>query len=335
MPRILLRSESPAALFHTPELIQAMKEAGFDVSVACADGIFSDTAIQTMSGNAPANDEKGFDAVISPYANHKGALPCINTQLKSEFHCGAAGTFLLPSPEALTEAAISFFKKQDFANKTILLTAGPTIEDADPARFVSNRSTGRMGTAIARTAARRGANVLLVHGPMLAPIPQHEKIHSVPVRSASQMLTAVDECLPQTDIAILCAAVADFSPMAYSEEKIKKGKSEIFTLQMRKNPDILAHIGAMPNKPFLVGFAAESNNVEANAQDKLLRKNCDILCANDITAPNCGFATSTNSLTVFRRNAPTILIPLASKDAVADSLLDIISKANADCTGHG
>ena len=328
MPRILIRSESPAALFHTPELVQSLQNAAFDVGIACADGIFTDAAIKAMTGNAPAKGEQGFDAVISPYTNYnyKGALPCITTPLKSEFHCGGAGTFLLPSPEALTEAAISFFTKQDFSGKTILLTSGPTIEDADPARFVSNRSTGRMGTAIARMAARRGANVILIHGPMLAPIPQHEKIHAIPVRSASQMLTAVDSHLSQTDIAILCAAVADFSPMAYSEEKIKKGKSETFTLQMKKNPDILAHIGALPDKPFLVGFAAESHDIEANAQDKLLRKNCDILCANDITAPNCGFATSTNSLTVFRRNDTTITIPLASKEDVANSLLDIIAQ---------
>ena len=207
-----------------------------------------------------------------------------------------------------------------------LVTAGPTREHLDPVRFISNRSTGKMGTAIAKMAARRGAHVYLIHGPMQAAVPPSSNIEAIPVRSAQEMLDAVLAMVPKSDVAILCAAVADFAPVQYSEEKIKKGKSQFFTLQMRRTPDILATVGALPNKPFLVGFAAESNDLTANATEKLVRKNCDMLCANDITAPGCGFATATNRLLVFQRNGSCTEIPLATKEHVANSLLTLISK---------
>ena len=322
--RILIHTATPAAIYHLPALALLLRKAEFDIGIAPQDDLLTPQAIRALTGKPPVTDESAYDAALAPYGDYAGALPRIPTSLAQDFDYAAAGCFRLPSPEHCLEAAVSFFTPQDYAGKTLLLTAGPTIEDADPARYVSNRSTGRMGSAIARMAARRGARVILVYGPMQAAVPAHQNIIEVPVRSATQMLEAVDAHLASADIAILCAAVADFSPLAYSEEKIKKGKSEFFTLRMKRNPDILAHIGALPRRPFLVGFAAESNDVSANAQEKMNRKNCDMLCANDITAPGCGFATATNSLTVFRRNAPDITIPLASKENVATQLLDII-----------
>jgi len=129
------------------------------------------------------------------------------------------------------------------------------------------------------------------------------------------------------DMAILCAAVADFQPIEYAEEKIKKGKSDTFTLKMRKTPDILASIGALPDgeRPFLVGFAAESTNVEDNAAAKLAAKHCDLLCANDITAPGCGFEVNTNALTILGQDGYRKVLPKASKDDIANALLDIIA----------
>jgi len=325
MHRLLLYVHTPAALFHCPPLVQALQNAGFGLGIQCPDGIFSSTAIQTMTGLPPATSEEGYLAAISPYGSYCGNLPLISLAAPLDFPCGMCGSLPLGTAEQYTEAALTFVTPQDYAGVSLLLTCGPTIEDADPARYVSNRSTGKMGTAIARQAARRGAQVFLIHGPMQASVPQHPNIRPIAVRSASQMLQAVDDILPHAEIAILCAAVADFSPLAYSEEKIKKGSSPFFTLRMKKNPDILAHIGSLAKRPYLVGFAAESNNLSANAQEKMERKHCDILCANDITAPNCGFGTATNSLTVFLRNQPEILIPLADKNQVANSLLNIIS----------
>lgn len=232
--------------------------------------------------------------------------------------------FRVASPEQCAEYAIAAVTPQDFTGQTILLTAGPTIEDADPARFISNRSTGRMGTAIARMAARRGANVILIHGPMSASIPPLKVILDVPVRSATDMMSAVKCHLQDADIAILCAAVADFAPVEFSEEKIKKGTSRLFTLQMKRTPDILAYVGALPEHPFLVGFAAESSNINTNAREKLNAKHCDLLCANDITAPGCGFEVPTNSLSVFGHDDFHTTIPLASKEIVANRLLDLI-----------
>jgi len=335
-----------------------LQYSGIDVRIASLDGFISDEYIRKCTGENPFNlgarmDIHDFNAImlaplslagdarLNPLKEQRG-IPLFAAQVlpaqipaglvfnpiiplpESAIKMGALGEFKVASPEQCHEAILAHFTRQDLAGKTIMLTAGPTIEDADPARFISNRSTGRMGTAIARMAARRGATVLLVHGPMEAPVPQNQNIIPFEVRSANDMHQMVKLHIAEADIAILCAAVADFAPVKYSEEKIKKGKSIFFDLQMRRTPDILASVGQLPDKPFLVGFAAESNNVRENAMDKLTRKNCDLLCANDITAQGCGFAVATNRLLVFAKDGSMTEIPLASKEKVANAMLDIV-----------
>lgn len=358
---VLLIPATKAAFFHTPKTVALLQENGFDVTIA-TDVSFIELPeyllIQEYARQATKREPllgreyfsgKGFDAVlmapyntkialpetdapliVAPFLSGRAKMPRLNKAVvlkpTVELSMGRLGKGRVASPEQCVEAVMTALTPQDFEGRTILLTAGPTIEDADPARFISNRSTGRMGTAIAAMAARRGAKVILVHGPMVAAVPDSPRIVPVPVRSAEQMCAAVLEHIKKADIAILCAAVADFAPDTYSEEKIKKGKSQSFTLRMHRTPDILATVGALEIKPFLVGFAAESNDIRNNALDKLQRKNCDMLCANDILAPGCGFATDTNSLLVFTRDGNCTEIPLASKQQVADKMLDMILK---------
>ena len=213
---------------------------------------------------------------------------------------------------------------QTMAGKRVLVTAGPTAEDADPVRYVTNRSTGRMGVALACAAARRGAAVTLIHGPMSWPVPNFPNIVDVAVRSATQMHESVMEKVKAQDVAILCAAVADYTPVTYSDVKIKKGHEATFGLLLKRTPDILASVGKLPDRPFLVGFAAESDHVEANAQGKLIGKNCDMICANDVTEEGSGFAVGTNRVTVFTRDGGVERLPQMSKDDVARKILDLI-----------
>ena len=353
MPPVLLIPSTSAAFLHTPKTVALLQDVGYSVAIAAEKESPFAEYIRMATSRDPVSIGKtisGYRAVLmAPYEADtplpKTSLPLIVAPLVGEdapnppplgrkaitlmppadtLSCGWMGRGRVATPEQCAEAVITALTKQDLAGMNILLTAGPTIEDADPARFISNRSTGKMGTAIAKMAARRGAHVFLIHGPMQAPVPPSTNIEAIPVRSASEMLEAVLATLPKANVAILCAAVADFAPVQYSEEKIKKGKSQFFMLQMKRTPDILATVGALPNKPFLVGFAAESNDLTANATDKLTRKNCDMLCANDITAPGCGFATQTNRLLVFQRNGKCTEIPLATKERVANQLLDLI-----------
>ena len=239
---------------------------------------------------------------------------------------GSLGGLNVASPERCLEAAMTALTKQDFAGKHVLITAGPTAEDFDPVRFVTNRSTGRMGVALARMAAWRGADVTLVHGPMTWLVPPNGGIHICPVRNAQAMYDNVMARVADMDLAILCAAVADFTPINYSNVKIKKQKSAdgIFSLEMKRTPDILDSIGhASGRRPYLVGFAAESDHVQAYAQAKLESKNCDMLCANDVTKPGSGFAVGTNQVTVFKRDGSVVELPQMSKEDVARRVLDI------------
>jgi len=235
---------------------------------------------------------------------------------------GAMGKIALAAPGRCYEEACNFFAVQDLAGKRILLTAGPTIEDIDPVRFISNRSTGRMGLALAKNAARRGAFVSLIHGPLTDPIPDNSRIAAFPVRSAQTMYESTMEMLSGADIAVLCAAVADFTPNLYVPEKIKKRGAQELTLLLRCTPDILAGIGKLEKRPFLVGFAAESNDIELNARHKLQNKHCDIICANDIREPGCGFAVATNRITMYFNDGTHLPLPLLSKDETAERIFD-------------
>jgi len=275
-----------------------------------------------------ANDDQQAAA-----AQIRANLPA-NCQLllpqKDTLGLGALGTVALASTRRCLLACRRALTKQDLAGQRLLLTAGPTIEDIDPVRFVSNRSTGRMGLALAEAAFCRGAEVTVVHGPLPAlDFPAFpDRLRLVPVRSAKEMYEAVIAAIPQCDIAVLCAAVADYAPSSCAAQKIKKQPDEALHLCLERTPDILAALGNLPEpRPFLVGFAAESNDLEENAALKLKTKHCDLICANNISEPGCGFAVSTNRVTIFFQDGtPALELPLLSKDETASRILDQVVK---------
>lgn len=217
-------------------------------------------------------------------------------------------------------------ENMDYLGKRILVTAGPTVEDIDPVRFISNRSTGKMGVAMANAAARRGAEVLLIHGPLPAPPTLEEGIEAIQTRNASEMYSAAMTRISGIDCAILAAAVCDFTPVSTALHKIKKEDRSNFVVELKRTPDILAAIGALEDKPFLVGFAAESENVSENALRKMKRKNCDMICANQIGQQDSGFASENNEITIFKRSGEFIKTGRARKCEIANLILDEISR---------
>lgn len=180
----------------------------------------------------------------------------------------------------------------------MIITAGPTREALDPVRFISNHSSGKMGFAIAEAAARRGAQVTLISGPVALPTPPG--VARVDVQSALEMQAAVAQRARDCDIFIACAAVADYRAQQIAPEKMKKQRGDTLTLTLVKNPDIVAGVAAMTEaRPFVVGFAAETQNVEEYARQKLARKGLDLICANDVSQDGQGFNSDTNALHLF------------------------------------
>ncbi len=206
----------------------------------------------------------------------------------------------------------------------VVVSAGPTFEDIDPARFLGNRSSGKMGFAIAAVAAQRGAEVVLVAGPVHLPTP--EGVRRVDVRSAAQMHRAVMDALP-CDLYIGAAAVADFTPRAPLERKLKKQPGQdVLVLELVRTRDILADVAAHPQRPAqVVGFAAETNDVAAYARSKLERKGLDLICANQVGLPGCGFESDDNALLVIDAHGDRPLGP-APKHVLAAQLLDLIGQ---------
>lgn len=206
------------------------------------------------------------------------------------------------------------------AGRRLVVSAGPTFEDIDPVRFIGNRSSGKMGFAIAEAAARRGARVVLVAGPVALATPAG--VERVDVRSARQMREAVIGALP-ADAYIGAAAVADYAPAQVAPGKIKK-KDEQLTLELVRTPDILAEVAAHPQRPTLVvGFAAETHDVEFYARGKLEKKRVDLIAANRVGVAGSGFESDDNALTVYWRDGARALGP-APKTQLADELLDLI-----------
>ena len=244
---------------------------------------------------------------------------------------GIGGVATEPTPlfarEDVLLAARWLLSPRPLAGRTVLITAGPTAEDLDPVRFLTNRSTGRMGLALATTAACLGARALLVHGPLTVRCPTMPGVTAIPVRSAREMHTAVMARVTECDAAILCAAVADFTPSNPTDRKIKKSGQDELVLTLTRTPDILASLGALDPRPYLVGFAAETHDLERYAQDKLRRKNCDLMCANDVAAADSGFAVATNRITIFRRDAAPLPLPLLDKEAAAERILLLVAEA--------
>jgi phosphopantothenoylcysteine decarboxylase/phosphopantothenate--cysteine ligase len=210
-------------------------------------------------------------------------------------------------------------RKQDLAGKTVLVTAGPTCEDLDPVRFFSNRSSGKMGYALAAASLERGARCILVSGPVHLPPPPAAEL--VPVRSARQMKEAVLARMAQADIIIKAAAVADYEPVWTSPQKIKKSGAPL-QLEFRPTADILAEVGARKGNRILVGFAAETEQVRGNALKKLQAKNLDLIVSNDITASGAGFDAETNIVTLIDCRGNEQLLPQQPKIQVAHAILD-------------
>jgi phosphopantothenoylcysteine decarboxylase/phosphopantothenate--cysteine ligase len=202
------------------------------------------------------------------------------------------------------------------------VTAGPTREPIDPVRYISNRSSGRMGYAIAEAARRRGAAVTLVSGPVSVPAPAGVSITRV--LTASEMHDAVMAAAPHHQIVIKAAAVADFAADAVASQKIKKSEGGTLTLTLKKNRDILADVARLDPRPFIVAFAAETNAVEENAREKLERKGADLIVANNVADTTIGFDSEQNEVLVLARDGSTTRIARAAKSVVANRLLDLI-----------
>jgi phosphopantothenoylcysteine decarboxylase/phosphopantothenate--cysteine ligase len=240
-----------------------------------------------------------------------------------ELACRTEGPGRLPEPEDIVEEARMLLSKQDLAGLRILVTAGATLEPLDPVRYMSNRSSGKMGYALARAARMRGAKVSLVSGPTALKPPRDVALSRV--KTAEEMRrTVLAECR-QYDVIIKAAAVLDWRPRETAEHKIKKGRG-VQTLELVENPDILAELGCGRGnrRCLLVGFAAETQDLIANAQEKLKKKNLDLIVVNDVSREDAGFEVDTNAVKIVYRDGHMEELPLMAKEEVADQLLDRI-----------
>ncbi|MGL6123695.1 MAG: bifunctional phosphopantothenoylcysteine decarboxylase/phosphopantothenate--cysteine ligase CoaBC, partial [Shewanella sp.] len=241
--------------------------------------------------------------------------------------CGEVGPGRMLEPLNIAELASDFFATKEvsalpLAGQSVLITAGPTREAIDPVRYISNHSSGKMGFALAKAAVEMGAAVTLVSGPVNLSTP--ESVVRIDVESAQNMLDAVMDNVDKKDIFIGCAAVADYRINTIATCKIKKSAEEM-QLALVKNPDILATVASLPNRPFTVGFAAETHDVEAYARDKLKRKNLNMIAANDVSIAGLGFNADANALRVFWPQGSQDL-PATDKLTLARQLLSLIVK---------
>lgn len=237
--------------------------------------------------------------------------------------CGDIGKGKLEDPKVIVDRVISQFTKKDLVNKNILVTAGPTISPIDPVRYITNRSSGKMGYAIAKEARDRGANVTLISGPTSLEVPAD--INFIRVSTNSEMKEEVNKYFDNSDVVIKSAAVADYKAKEYSNQKIKKGKGDL-ELAFTRDNDILMELGSKKKNQILVGFAAESQNLKENAKRKLINKNLDYIVANDITSEDTGFASEDNRVIILSNKDEEIPIDKTSKNEIASKLFDIIGK---------
>lgn len=240
--------------------------------------------------------------------------------------CGWEGEGKLAAPETIFESAVAALTAKDLAGRTILITAGPTREELDPVRYISNHSSGKMGYALARAARRRGAQVLLISGPTSLPRPDGVKV--VSVTSAVEMQREVMARVAECHVVIKAAAVADYRPLMRNSSKIKK-QGDSATIELVKNPDILAGLGGMNGgsapRPFLVGFAAETDSLAENAVKKLSEKNLDMIVANDVSQFDAGFNVDTNRALLVFKDGSSCDCGLMSKDQLAGTILDHVA----------
>lgn len=243
-----------------------------------------------------------------------------------ELASGLSGEGRMAEPEEILARVNEYFKKNaGFTGKKALVTAGPTYEPIDPVRFIGNHSSGKMGVAIALELANRGASVDLIAGPGVQ-LPRHPGIQIQSVFTARQMFDACTSRFQEVDLAIMSAAVADYTPETVAAEKIKKTTGEL-ELKLTKTKDILKELGQMKSpKQVLVGFALETNNEKANAMQKLESKNADLIVLNSLQDQGAGFGLDTNKITVFDRSGQEEKFPVKSKSAVATDIIDLIHK---------
>lgn len=235
--------------------------------------------------------------------------------------CGWEGKGRLQEPDIIFEEAAAALSRKDLLGTKVLVTAGPTREEIDPVRFISNYSSGKMGYAIARAARRRGAEVILISGPVSLDPPYG--VQTVTAVSATEMGEAALAAFQDADIIIKAAAVADYRPEKRAGAKIKKSDVSL-SLRLVRNPDILAEMGRRKGDRFLVGFAAETDDLAGNAAKKLQEKNLDMVVANDITRKGAGFGVDTNIVKILDRDGGVEDLPLMGKDELADVLLNRI-----------
>jgi phosphopantothenoylcysteine decarboxylase / phosphopantothenate---cysteine ligase len=243
--------------------------------------------------------------------------------------CGWIGKGRLAEPADIVDAAVRILSPADsgLRGRRVLVTAGPTYEDIDPVRYIGNRSSGRMGFALAAEAHRRGARVTLVAGPTRIEPPAVDEL--IRVRSAAEMHAAVIGGSGRADIIVMAAAVADYTPATPSSDKIAKTNAPL-ALRLERTPDILAELGRLPSRqatglPILVGFAAETGDVVAKAREKRTRKAIDLIVANDVSRPDAGFDVGTNAVTIIGPTGETEL-PVQAKEAAAAAILDRIEQ---------
>lgn len=241
---------------------------------------------------------------------------------------GLMGKGRMEEPEGIVRAAEEYFAglsvEKDLAGKKVLISAGPTYENIDPVRFIGNYSSGKMGFAIAHEAAKRGAEVVLVAGPVDPRLSIEEGVRRIDVKSAREMLSVMKQEFADADIVILAAAVADYAPAEASLTKLKREKLGDMTLKLVKNPDIAATLGQEKGEKILVGFALETDNEEANAIDKLRRKNLDMIVLNSLRDAGAGMMTDTNKVTIIKKDGVETEYSLKSKAEVARDIINAI-----------
>jgi phosphopantothenoylcysteine decarboxylase/phosphopantothenate--cysteine ligase len=265
----------------------------------------------TVQANVARLREHGY-AIVEP---ESGALAC-----------GYEGAGRLPAPTILVEEVAAAVSDKDFAGRHVLVTAGPTWEALDPVRHLANRSSGKMGVALARAARRRGARVTLVSGPTALSDPRG--VACVHVTTAREMEQAALHYAASADCVVMAAAVGDYRPAESARHKIKRGRGAL-EVRLLPNPDILAEIGALSGRRVLVGFAAETRDLVVNARRKLQAKGVHLMVANDVSAPDAGFDVDTNVVTLLDRTGRVERLQKMSKDDVADAIFDRVREIRA------
>jgi len=328
-------------LFHDPMAhiylpaeadIMVIAPATANIIAKCARGIADDllsTSFLSFRGNVIIAPSMNWRMYESPFfqENLKHLLSRGITQIgpeKGNLACGEEGMGRMADISAIVASIRSLIIKKDLTGEKILVTAGPTREYLDPVRFLSNRSSGKMGYAIARAASRRGADVTLISGHSSLQRPYG--IRFIPVETASDMLEAVKKEAHTSTVLIMSAAVSDFMPAEMSNVKIEKAHG--LTVRLKTTPDIISAVSGKKKKPFIIGFAAETGRRTGRARKKLKEKQMDMIVFNDVTEEGSGFDSDTNKVIIFDRKKETELTCM-SKDSVADAILDKLVEVKA------